>query len=64
MDDSVPPNKESAAETEGWSDPELRRVVFRSFPTGHNSRCEEQGLPISRHKNLYKSDKNVNMTIL
>lgn len=29
MDDSVSPNKESAAETEGWVDPALQGGVFR-----------------------------------
>lgn len=30
MDDSVPPNKECAAEMEDWSHPALSGVVFRS----------------------------------
>lgn len=57
MDDSVPPNKESATEMEGWSDPALWGVVFRPFPTRQDSRCEQQGLPISSPKSLYTSDK-------
>lgn len=59
MDDSVPPNTESAAETEGWSDPASPDVGFRSSPTRQNPGCEEQGLPVYRHKNLCEGDKNV-----
>lgn len=64
MDDSVPPNKESAAETESWSDQHHEELFLDPFLLGKIQDSEKQGLPVFRHKSLCKRDKNVNTKIV
>lgn len=50
---------------EGWSDSVLQDVVFRFFPYAGKIQSSEKQFPsVSRHQDLVKVTKNVNLIIL